>query len=70
MNLKKELSFSRPARKLLPWTESVLNDELDTDNSTGCHHFGAVLDQVDHRRQKKFQESVHLKAINLYVQTK
>ena len=37
-----------------PWTESVLNDELETHQAAGGHHFSAVLDQVDHRRQQKF----------------
>ena len=46
--------------RVSPGTKSVLNDELDADNSTCGHHFGAVLDQVDHRRQKKLKESVNL----------
>ena len=39
---------------LSPRTESVLNDELETDQAAGGHHFSAVLDQVDHGRQEKF----------------
>ena len=37
-----------------PWTEGVLNDELETHQAAGGHHFSAVLDQVDHGRQEKF----------------
>ena len=43
------------------WAEGVLEDELEADDAAGGHHLGAVLDQVDQRRQQKLQEPVHLR---------